>query len=550
MNKKRERKQKFREQSWKLILRQLMNERGPWSQVAHLALWERPQIYWKQDETENKSRMRCKLKVNYKGSDHKAASTSNSSSNSVSVSSSSTSSPSSSSSSLSNRLGISSLSPDDDLFHAAILFSKSQKGVLAPEIDAATNPSALVQEIGGEEDWEMLTQDDQKDPSPLLLSSSFLVSPSTEQTVFETAVALVHPMEIIPGILTLTTTHLYFESKLDDLHYRIMFGVNINNERNKRERRRGKGENRDKLPLNSISLEKLERMRDRKWSLLDIGFIHFRRHQLQKTALELFFDSISTSYFFKFVSEADRNKVHSKLIRQIRPMRNRSPRVATKERAYSRYKVFPFLPYPSSNSYHNFAGGSPMEVLKRSGLTQAWRQRKISNFDYLMNLNTLAGRTYNDLTQYPVFPWILADYESPTIDLHDPTKWSTTYRDLTRPIGALNSDRLKMYVERYNSIDESDMPRFHYGTHYSSAGTVLFYLLRLEPFTTAAISLQDGKFDHPDRLFHSIPHTWRGCLTNPADVKELIPDFFISSDFLRNDNKLDLGKTTQHTYNT
>lgn len=29
-----------------------------------------------------------------------------------------------------------------------------------------------------------------------------------------------------------------------------------------------------------------------------------------------------------------------------------------------------------------------------------------------MHLNTLAGRTYNDLMQYPVFPWILADYES------------------------------------------------------------------------------------------------------------------------------------------
>lgn len=37
---------------------------------------------------------------------------------------------------------------------------------------------------------------------------------------------------------------------------------------------------------------------------------------------------------------------------------------------------------------------------------------EISNFEYLMYLNTLAGRTYNDLMQYPVFPWILADYKS------------------------------------------------------------------------------------------------------------------------------------------
>jgi hypothetical protein len=29
-----------------------------------------------------------------------------------------------------------------------------------------------------------------------------------------------------------------------------------------------------------------------------------------------------------------------------------------------------------------------------------------------MALNLMAGRTFNDITQYPVFPWILSDYES------------------------------------------------------------------------------------------------------------------------------------------
>lgn len=48
-----------------------------------------------------------------------------------------------------------------------------------------------------------------------------------------------------------------------------------------------------------------------------------------------------------------------------------------------------------------------------------------------------AGRSYNDITQYPVFPWVLADYKSPTIDLSDPR----VYRDLSKPIGALNEDR-------------------------------------------------------------------------------------------------------------
>jgi hypothetical protein len=44
--------------------------------------------------------------------------------------------------------------------------------------------------------------------------------------------------------------------------------------------------------------------------------------------------------------------------------------------------------------------------------TDLWRKRKLSNFQYLMALNLMAGRTFNDITQYPVFPWVLADYSS------------------------------------------------------------------------------------------------------------------------------------------
>jgi hypothetical protein len=103
---------------------------------------------------------------------------------------------------------------------------------------------------------------------------------------------------------------------------------------------------------------------------------------------------------------------------------------------------------------------------------------------------------------------ILSDYHSSTLDLED----ESIYRDLTKPIGALNPERLKTYTDRYHCLEEENrhqqtnipFPPFHYGTHYSSAGTVLFYLLRMEPFTSQAIALQDGHFDHSDRLFHSL----------------------------------------------
>lgn len=43
------------------------------------------------------------------------------------------------------------------------------------------------------------------------------------------------------------------------------------------------------------------------------------------------------------------------------------------------------------------------------------------------------GRTYNDLNQYPVFPWVLTNYTSETIDLND----SNNYRDLSKVINAV-----------------------------------------------------------------------------------------------------------------
>jgi hypothetical protein len=72
-------------------------------------------------------------------------------------------------------------------------------------------------------------------------------------------------------------------------------------------------------------------------------------------------------------------------------------------------------------------------------------------------------------------------------------------------------------------------------------GIVLFYLLRLEPFTSLHRHLQGGKFDHADRLFHSIASVYQNCLTNTSDVKELIPEFYYLPEFLHNSNGYFLG---------
>jgi len=89
-------------------------------------------------------------------------------------------------------------------------------------------------------------------------------------------------------------------------------------------------------------------------------------------------------------------------------------------------------------------------------------------------LNEAAYRTTADITQYPVYPWILRDYTSCKIDLSD----NSIYRDLSKPIGALNAERLHNFKKRY---EEMQNPKFLYGTHYSAPGYVVGYLMRKYP---------------------------------------------------------------------
>lgn len=75
----------------------------------------------------------------------------------------------------------------------------------------------------------------------------------------------------------------------------------------------------------------------------------------------------------------------------------------------------------------------PKKLIDKDGMTKRWANREISNLEYLMHLNVLGGRSFKDLSQYPVMPWVLADYRSEKVNLSDPA----VYRDLSKPMGAL-----------------------------------------------------------------------------------------------------------------
>ncbi|KAI4887748.1 hypothetical protein NFI96_031408 [Prochilodus magdalenae] len=261
---------------------------------------------------------------------------------------------------------------------------------------------------------------------------------------------------------------------------------------------------------------------DFKRPLIQLREVHLRRYNLRRSALELFF--IDQAHYFINFRKKVRNKVYSRIL-GLRP---------------------PNLFY--------FGSRSPQELLKASNLTQKWVCREISNFEYLMQLNTIAGRTYNDLSQYPVFPWVLCDYTSAVLDLDDPA----VFRDLSKPIGVVNPRHAQNVREKYESFEDptGTVDKFHYGTHYSNAAGVMHYMIRMEPFTTLHIQLQSGKYGHAlhghtplqpaqfdcaDRQFASVAAAWQARMESPADVKELIPEFFYFPEFLQNMNGFNLG---------
>lgn len=178
-----------------------------------------------------------------------------------------------------------------------------------------------------------------------------------------------------------------------------------------------------------------------------------------------------------------------------------------------------------------------MEHTAESYMLQ-WQRGHLSNYQYLLHLNNLADRSCNDLSQYPVFPWVIADYTSIqlgrsaglnlTTQLHSALSisftlkirgtvkvwmcvsqiwqtlphseiwanlwgpwtergWTdywwdccvrftgvTLFLDCLHP--EVTTESSSCSQARYKGMPE---PCFMYGSHYSSPGYVLFYLVRV-----------------------------------------------------------------------
>lgn len=272
----------------------------------------------------------------------------------------------------------------------------------------------------------------------------------------------------------------------------------------------------------------------RSWRYHDVISISKRRFLFRDVAIEIFFTD-GRSYLMTALTPELRDEVFARLSNKT-PHTSDPKSLPNPEDAWrlEAIKVFDEGPQSLGSKFGSIFNASPWNPIMRR-----WQRGEISNFHYLMLVNTMAGRTFNDLTQYPVFPWVLADYTSEELDLNDPA----SFRDLSKPMGAQTIARQTDYMMRYSNLMEVGETPFHYGTHYSSAMVVASYLIRLPPFVQSYILLQGGSFDHPDRLFYSIEGAWKSASRDTGtDVRELIPEFFYLPDFLTNLNGYDFGE--------
>ena len=302
---------------------------------------------------------------------------------------------------------------------------------------------------------------------------------------------------------------------------------------------------------------------------LNIKYIFVRQYFYIESALEIFTD-YNKSYFFNFKSNRDLVQFKSDIIHH-----GTFREIKTED-----FKGKKILGYQQINP------NSKKKIYYVNNKMEEWQNNYISTLEYLMWLNIYSGRSFNDLTQYPVFPWVITNYldESKEITKSD-------FRNLNIPVGmfdlsekgelrketfietyeTLKNDLKEMlpdfnyqdylkkgeeYLESYRNkklkkdkdnqeeitnIEFNQIPYF-YGSHYSNPTYVSHFLTRIFPFTYIGIEIQGERFDTPERMFTSMMKTFESTSSLSDDVRELIPEFYMMSEFLLNRNNINLAQ--------
>ena len=279
----------------------------------------------------------------------------------------------------------------------------------------------------------------------------------------------------------------------------------------------------------------------------EIAFILKRRYYFKVCALEVF-TTDKKSYLFKF----DHSKFEE-ILTNIKYYINQKTRDIYIE--YS--KFYDKIGFINENSRINNMNKKIYEknYMNLKTLYDKWKKWEISTMRLLMYLNIYANRSYNDVNQYPVFPWIIIDYKSEKFPKDLTSK--EVARPLNTPMGMLeiNEDsrqRKEDYLNHWeiSKDDEDREDDFdRYGSHYSTSLYISYYLVRIFPFAYIRIELQGTNFDDPNRLFNSMRTSFDCSSTQKADLRELIPELFCFPEVLLNKNDFNLGEIKDHSEN-
>lgn len=129
-------------------------------------------------------------------------------------------------------------------------------------------------------------------------------------------------------------------------------------------------------------------------------------------------------------------------------------------------------------------------------------------------VNFAASRSFEDASAYPVFPWVISDYKK---DRFPTASDTNSWRDLSKPVGALSEDKIEQFRAKYFEIvnkDPSQSPflkddgaAYMSLSHYSTGGIVMYYLIRKYP--QFLVRIQNEALGVPiDRIFHDINISW------------------------------------------
>ena len=266
--------------------------------------------------------------------------------------------------------------------------------------------------------------------------------------------------------------------------------------------------------------------------LKKINEIHKRSHLQIQNALEIF-TANGESYFIVFNPET-RELVFDQIMANIDEIyidkKNPiiAPAIINKENilymkhAPSKYLTPEFfhtwknhkIKQNPKNNKSTYKCIIEVNIFKDDILCECWAKNKITNYDYIMTLNTLSGRTYNDLSQYFIFPWIIYDFNKKILNWMS----NSIYRDLSLPIYACGED-IEKIKNKYEMLDDE---KYHSGTFYSAHTFVCYFLVRLHPFVEIHLEIQGARFDARARMFNGTPQ-----LSVIAEkFQELIPHLF------------------------